>query len=179
MQGGELAAFDGIFDKYRRAILAYVNGMLHDRSMAEDIVQETFVELARRIDSIDAERGLSGWLYRVARNRAIDAIRHRKFEVMPGEVVVADEAERAGHAGPNATMEKAAEADVLERVGAAMSRLPEKERDLLSLRFHGGLKFQEIAELLGRPLGTVLWQAQQYLEKIRAILREGDKERRE
>jgi RNA polymerase sigma-70 factor (ECF subfamily) len=172
MQEGDLTAFDALFEKYRRGILAYASGMLGDRIEAEDVVQETFVELAKHIQSIDAERGLSGWLYRVARNRAVDIIRRRKFEIAPGEETVLGQAEKWAAGQARAEDEAAVEAETLARVKAAVSRLSEKEQEILLLRFHSGMKFQEIAELLDRPLGTVLWQVQDCMEKLRNILKQ-------
>ena len=160
---GDIEAFNALFDKYRKRILAYVFGMVGDRGAAEDIVQECFVELARRIGSIKPEKGASAWLYRVARNRAIDLLRHRRFEVLPGDAYLERQAEaKGGAAGPSPEKELAAR-ELRDSVRAALDRLPPGERDLLMLRFYGDLTFKEIAAVVGRPISTVLWQVRKSL----------------
>ncbi|MDI6774126.1 MAG: RNA polymerase sigma factor [Verrucomicrobiota bacterium] len=171
MQGGDLSAFDMLFDRYRRGMLAYVDGLVHDRGLAEDIVQDCFVRMARRLDSIDPGKSLYGWLFRVARNRAIDILRHRKFEVMPGDEYFRDsDGQRAadnrpGPAGPMM------EAEMQAAVRRALQQLPEKDRDLLLLRFYGDLTFEQAARALRRPLGTVLWQSQRILKRLKGFLK--------
>lgn len=61
------AAFDALFARHRRGLMAYVQAMLGEAGLAEDVVQESlFVELVRSRDRLDPRRGLTGWLYRVA-----------------------------------------------------------------------------------------------------------------
>jgi RNA polymerase sigma-70 factor (ECF subfamily) len=170
LQAGELEAFDVLFERHRRGLLAYVHGLLRDRARAEDIVQEAFLELVRRIAKINPRKSVTGWLYRVARNRAIDDLRRRKHETMPGDTAFRD---RAGGRmtepaeSPAGRMMAVETRDALE---LALAQLPDKERDLLLLRFYGGLKFQEIAGILKRPLGTVLWQSRKSLAKLRKVM---------
>ena len=170
LKAGEVEAFDKLFDKYRRGILAYVDAMIRDQGVAEDITQECFLELVKRIDGIDPERGVSGWLYRVARNRAIEVIRHRKFEVTAGEEWVFEKELRARadpDAGPAKQMEAAESAAAVRR---ALQKLRHDEREILVLRFYSGLKFREIAGVIHRPLGTVLWKARKSLERMGELL---------
>jgi RNA polymerase sigma-70 factor (ECF subfamily) len=166
LRNGEVGAFDAIFDKYRRGILAYVLGITHDRQLAEDITQECFVELVKHREKVDPKRGMNGWLYRVARNRAIDVIRHRKFELPTEDTILIahaeeDEAAPAPHLALSA---KEAQAEM----EAALQKLSPAERELLVLRFYGDLTFKEIARIMKRPLGTVLWKSRRALEKLRS-----------
>jgi len=175
LQAGDLTAFDVLFEKYRRGMLGYVNGLVSDRGLAEDIVQECFAEMARRLDSLDPDRSVSGWLFRVARNRAIDALRHRKFEVLPGDTYFRDGARQPAtgpHEGPAARM---MEAEMQADIRQALDRLPDKDRDLLLLRFFGELTFEQIARVLRRPLGTVLWRSQRILARLRLQLKTENK----
>jgi len=170
LQQGELAAFDGLFVRYRRPLLAYVTMVLKDANLAEDVVQECFVALVRGIDRIDARRGASAWLYRVARNRSIDVLRRRQREVPrdtadPGATLTVQD---RGSAPDRALLEKERSAEL----HAALAGLPDKERDLLALHYFGGLTFREAAQVLGRPLGTVLWQARRSVHKLRLLIDE-------
>ena len=156
---GEAAAFDALFDRYRRGVLAYVTGMLGDRALAEDVTQETFLTLLKRIDRLNPRRGASAWLYRVARNRAIDLLRHRRFEVSDPD----SGALRVDTRTPVDEVVVHERSEVIER---ALGSLPVRERDLLLLRFYGGLTFREVAAAVRRPLGTVLWQVRRSLKKL-------------
>lgn len=171
LKEGDTGAFDALFDKHRRGVFSYVMGMVGDRGLAEDIVQDCFLELVRNLERIKPEQGAGGWLYRVARNRAIDQLRTRRRGI--GKVGTdfpdASPAAEQVDSGPT-PLEEAVARERAIGVREALEMLPPKERDLLLLRFFGDLKFNEIARLRRRPLGTVLWQATRSLEKIRMLL---------
>jgi RNA polymerase sigma-70 factor (ECF subfamily) len=168
LKNGEQEAFNIIFDRYRRGILTYVEQIARSRSLAEDVVQETFLELVRRIDRIDPEKSLSGWLYRVARNRAIDVMRRAGREV-PAENFdkTAREEDMATVSMPYDEMQSKEEN---RHLVTALGRIDDRLREVLLLRYHGNLAFREIAATLRRPIGTVLWQAKRGIEKLREIL---------
>ncbi|MFO7871060.1 MAG: RNA polymerase sigma factor [Kiritimatiellia bacterium] len=168
LQRGEEGAFDEVFHRYRRLVFAYLRGKTGDRHLAEDIVEETFIALVRNAARIDAARGVRGWLFRTARNRAVDALRQRQFETPVEDVYPA---ELPGKAVSPAERVVAGESAQLVR--KALSDLPERERDLMILRFYGGLTFRETAHVLKRPLGTVLWQARKILGKLKAEMGRG------
>ena len=168
LQNGEMDAFDDLFERFRRRLLAYVRGLVGDVQRSEDIVQEAFVELAKRIQKIRPEKGVGPWLYRVARNRAIDLLRHRKFEVLPGDEYFGEQGQNAVANENDAPDEQLIARERQLEVQAMLTSLPQKERDLLMLRFYGDLSFAEIAKVVRRPLGTVLWQVRKSLGKLRA-----------
>ena len=169
-QDGDLDAFDAIFALYRRRLLAYVRVLVHDRGLAEDIVQDTFVRLAKHIPDIKPSRGIAAWVFRVAKNRAIDVLRHRKFET-PTEDGVLEKSVEAGRIGaaispPNALIGEERRAEVV----AALDCLPEAEKNVLVLRYYGDLTFREISGVVERPLGTVLWQAHRGISRLRKVI---------
>lgn len=169
LQQGDASAFDELFERHQRPLLAYAAGILRDRGLAEDVVQDAFLRLVRCREQLDPARGVSAWLYRVARNRAIDLARKRKHEVLDEDAGMV--AETRGHRmsphRPDLDMVAMEEA---RAVRAALETLPETERDVLQLRFFGDLAFREIAETVRRPLGTVLWQAHRGLGRLRELL---------
>ncbi|MBM4142571.1 MAG: sigma-70 family RNA polymerase sigma factor [Lentisphaerae bacterium] len=171
LRAGDTDAFARLFEKYRRGLLAYVRGVVRDEGLAEDVVQDCFVALARSAARINPARGVSGWLYRTARNRAIDVLRHRGFEALPGEEFFAGGAAEAaaGTSGPDAELMAG---ETARRLRGALAALPEREREVLTLRFDGGLTFNATARVLRRPLGTVLWQARRAVERLREMLGE-------
>ncbi|MCE9615339.1 MAG: RNA polymerase sigma factor [Lentisphaerae bacterium] len=172
LQGGDPEAFEVLFERHRRGVRAYAAAILRDAALAEDVTQESFLELVRRVQEVDARRGVTGWLYRVARNRAIDVQRHRRHDVQPGAEAVTrarDEREQA----PSA-------ADDLQRreqdahVTAAMAALPAEEREVLALHYFAGLAYRDVAAVVDRPLGTVLWRAHRGLGRMRREMMRSD-----
>jgi RNA polymerase sigma-70 factor (ECF subfamily) len=163
LRDGDIDAFEEIFNTCRRPLLAYIAALTGDHHLAEDVVQDTFVKLAQRRRRIRPEKGVRAWLYRVARNRAIDLMRRRGREVT-GDTAPED---RGGARGP---VEELARREREEKLRTSLASLPEKERDLLVLRFFGDLSFKEIARVVRRPLGTVLWQVHRSLAKLRGIV---------
>jgi RNA polymerase sigma-70 factor (ECF subfamily) len=171
LQAGELKAFDELFEQYRSGILAYVIGITHDRGIAEEITQDCFLALVKHRDRLNPRRSVSGWLYRVARNRAIDVMRHRKFEVLPGDEYLDVQNEEGGDVPmpESALVQKEERQALLD----AMHILSDREKELLMLRFRGDLTFKEISEVVKRPLGTVLWSTRRALAKLREKLEGG------
>ena len=165
LQGGELAAFDTLFERHRGAVFGYLLGLVGDHGLVEDIVQDVFVAFVKKIEKIDPRRGARAWLLRVARNKSIDLFRKRKPEILT------DELPRHGD-----TWDETPEADPLERllgreerdrVMQAVRALPTRERDVLLLHYFSDLPFKEVAKILKRPLGTVLWQSRRGIERLR------------
>ncbi len=166
MRQGDLTAFDRLFEKYRNGLRAYVFGMLNDASGAEDIVQDCFVQLARHIDTVDPGKNVGGWLYRVARNKTIDCVRRRKFEVSAGESGLAAPPATDERSGPETPLEALVRAEEAAQVREALGKLPTGEREVVTMHYFGGLTFREIAGILRRPLGTVLWRAHNAMAKL-------------
>jgi RNA polymerase sigma-70 factor, ECF subfamily len=165
-QAGEVEAFDGLFERHRRPLYGYLRVRLLDHALAEDVVQESFVALARHMDRIDPRRGVSAWLFRVARNRAIDLLRKRGHEDTATPERLAGML--AGTPAPDGSApEQMADRERDAALRAALNALPEVERDVLLMRFFGGLRFREIAAALRRPVSTVLWLSRRGLARLR------------
>jgi RNA polymerase sigma-70 factor (ECF subfamily) len=159
LKRGDMHSFGLIFEKYRRAVFAYARRILCDDALAEDCVQDVFLELARRADSIDIARGVKGWLFRVARNRAVDMLRRRSREAGPEE---ADAGEDGGALPDEAMVKSERSACILSEI----ARLSKAEREIVVMRFFGGLTFAEAEEATGVPLNTLIWRCRRALEKL-------------
>lgn len=168
---GDGRAFDVLFARHRRGLLAYGLSLTGDRGLAEDVVQETFLALVRNLEGVDPRRGVSGWLYRVARNRALDLRRRRHRECAPGAESLTELQEARAVAGPASDGVLAREREVA--LQGALARLPAAEREVLVLRYFSDLTFREVAQALGQPLGTVLWRAHTALSRLRRRETEG------
>jgi RNA polymerase sigma-70 factor (ECF subfamily) len=168
--GGDLAAFDALYDLYARDVYAFAAHAL-GRVPAEDVVQDVFVRIWERASQFDAARGsLTGWIMAIARHGIVDEIRRRgRRHAVLGMI---DEV-LEGAEDPGADIEEAAWSHERRReLLVAVRELPEEQRRVLVLAYFGGLTQSEIAEELGCPLGTVKKRARLGLQKLRASLLE-------
>ena len=161
---GDRAAFDELYRRFARPVLAMALRQLGDYGRAEDAAQETFAAIWRSARSYRPERGTpSAWLFTVARNAIIDRARQR---VEPAVEAVDSPADEAGPA------ERAELSWLTWRVHSALERLPERERVVLELAYWSGLSQSEIASYLNVPLGTVKTRTRAGLARLAALLDE-------
>ncbi|HVC86029.1 MAG TPA: sigma-70 family RNA polymerase sigma factor [Gaiellaceae bacterium] len=164
---GDRSAFDKLYRRYARPVFGLALSRLGDRGRAEDAVQETFASVWRSARTYKAERGPGApWLYTIARNAIVD--RSRARTELPVEVPD----EPSLELGPD---ERAEQAWTRWHVHGALERLPERERELISLAYWSELSQTEIAAQLGIPLGTVKTRTRSALLRLADIL-EGELE---
>jgi RNA polymerase sigma-70 factor (ECF subfamily) len=160
---GEPAAFDALVSRYMRRAFAVSYRLLGNREDAEDLVQETFLTVLRKIDSFERGRAFSPWFFRVLVNRGLNA---RKARALRTTDELPDEAAAAG-----ASPERAAErAELRGRLRAAMDRLPERQRVIVELFELEGFAGAEIAEILEISDGTVRWHLHEARKTLRQAL---------
>ncbi len=143
-------------------VLSYVTGLLRDRYLAEDVVQETMLRAWRHCDELSPEKGsVRGWLVRVAHNIAMDKIRMRRSR--PAEV--------AEESAPEGVLEDHADAVVTALdVQHVLSRLSPRHRDVLELVYLDGCTAREAAQRLGIPEGTAFSRSHHALRILRREL---------
>ena len=142
------AAFEELYRRYARAVYGVVRRVISDRTRTEDVVQEAFTNAWRGAAGYRRERGPARtWLFAIARNAAVDALRTRAA-VSHSEIPDLPD----GGPGPD---ERAATAEDAFRVHAAVEGLPDQEREVIELAYFQGLSQSEVAARLGMPLGTV------------------------
>jgi RNA polymerase sigma-70 factor (ECF subfamily) len=163
---GELRA---LYQACSGRAMAVAFHLLRDRAEAEDVVQESFLEVWRRSGGWDPARGTrETWAVLIARSRALDRLRARGSARRAAERVAADPA-----VAPEPPRLEPAEARQLrERVRAALDALPPPQREAVELAYFGGLSQVEIAARLGEPLGTVKTRTRLAMEKLGARLAE-------
>ena len=155
---GDANAFELLYRRYSRPVVALALRRLGDRGRAEDAVQETFASIWRSAGSYRRDRGPGApWLYAVARNAIVD--RRRTLGAPPAEAV--DEA--SDEPGPD---ERAETSWTAWRIHRALAELPEQERRLIELAYWGGQSQSEIAEFLNIPLGTVKTRTRSALSRL-------------
>lgn len=143
------AAFIELFDHFAPRLKGYLMKQGADEALAEEVAQDVMMTLWRKADLFDPKKSnASTWLFRVARNRRIDRIRRQKSAALDPE-------DPSLHPTPLPDIAEEMDAKLREkRVRAALSQLPEEQRNVVRLAF-AGQSHSEIAEHTGLPLGTV------------------------
>lgn len=159
---GDRSAFDVLVCRYWAGAVNVVYRLCGNAHLAEEAAQEAFLRAWQRLKSYRTDRPFRSWLYRIAVNLALDALR-REREVLNVETLsLASEED-----GPEAAL---AQNQQIERVRQAVLALPPAARAVLVLREYEGLTYEEIAETLDIPAGTVMSRLNYARQKLRQIL---------
>jgi RNA polymerase sigma-70 factor (ECF subfamily) len=164
---GSTQAFDALYGRYRRRLYSFLLRYVQDEAAAEDLFQDTFLRLLRAAPGWRPQARLSTWLYRVALNLCVDRSRKRHEETLDPELA---EAIPARDADPQATLQTL---EALDRLRMEVAGLPAEQRAVLLLRVNEGLGEQEVAEIVGCPVGTVKSRLHYALRRLRARLGAG------
>jgi RNA polymerase sigma-70 factor (ECF subfamily) len=150
--------FEGLVQEYKNRIHSYVCRMTHDSPDAEDITQEVFIRAYQSLSAFRHDAALDTWLYRIATNLVID--RFRRSQRAPQTVRVDPEADEAIRELPTTSREGDPQAtaqlgELQRQVHKAIQSLPTKLRSVVVLHDMEGLSYEEVAETVGCPVGTV------------------------
>jgi RNA polymerase sigma-70 factor (ECF subfamily) len=160
VRGGDIEAFRGLVERYERTVLAVVLAELRDLQAAEDVTQTSLLLAYRRLDTLREAKKFAPWLLQIARHQAIELLRKRQVPV----AATGDAADRP------CDLKNPGLADDCEDLLRLVERLPEHERLLVGLRYFDGHSVADIAEITGRPLGTVTKQLSRAHARLRAWL---------
>ncbi len=155
---GDREAFASLVERHHARILALLERLTGCHHQARDLAQETFVSAFRKLDSFAHQSEFSTWLHRIACNHAAAAARRRRPTVsLDAATATADGAVRA--AEPSARLPEVSarleQAELAERIAAALDKLDERYRAVVVLCDMQGATYEEIAETLDIPVGTV------------------------
>ena len=166
---GNTAALEALYDRHASTVLAIALRVIGERAAAEDVLQETFWRVWKSANTYQSQRGsFTSWLFRIARNLAIDVYRRRN--VRPPTTVI------DGDGGPILEKTSDPSADVVEQaqsdirnqqVRDALNALPREQRQVIEMAFYYGMTRQEISEITGEALGTIHTRARLGLQKLR------------
>jgi len=185
---GDVKAFEMLVVKYQRRIERLVGRMVRDVDLVPDIAQETFIRAYRALPQFRGESAFYTWLYRIAVNTAKKTLMELKRDPLVTESARAgrddeDDNPRADHEPSDAATPDAvlASKQIASAVNFAVEALSEDLRQAITLREIDGLSYEEIAELMNCPIGTVrsrIFRAREAIAaKLRPLLdtREGDR----
>lgn len=171
---GQTEAFGVLVRRYERELHGYLRRYLGDGNLAEDVFQNTFLQLYLKSNQYEPGRPVRPWLYTIATHQAIDALRRNaRHQVLSLE----QKREDSGNGeirslldglesrGP-APLDNLSAQERKERVRASVDRLPDFLREVVILAYYQGLKYREIAEILDIPVGTVKSRLHAALNKL-------------
>jgi len=181
-QQGRESAYRELLRRYERPVFSLVFRMVRDRTVAEDLAQDTFIKVLNHIDKYRPEFKFSSWLFKIANNVAIDHLRRRRLdtisidgspnaatasEIEASSFEIADQAE--------SPLEELASRELGTAIERAIASLRPEYRACIMLRHVEGRSYEEIAATLDLPLGTV----KTFIHRARHQLREQLQELRE
>ncbi|MEE8486565.1 MAG: sigma-70 family RNA polymerase sigma factor [Gemmatimonadota bacterium] len=173
-RGNERAARE-LVNRFQRPVFSIIYRMVRDREKAEDLAQETFVRTFNNLDRYDRSYKFSSWLFKIAYNLTVDHLRRKVIKTISihgsPDAVTADQQEATSvtlestEEAPDARLESLELADQLE---SAIGKLRQEYRTAIILRHVEGRAYEEIAEIMDIPLGTV----KTYIFRARRQLRQ-------
>jgi RNA polymerase sigma-70 factor (ECF subfamily) len=158
VQRGDKKAFDILVAKYQHKIVKLVSRYIRDQSEVLDVAQDAFIKAYRALPKFRGESAFYTWLYRIAINTAKNYLvaQGRRLPDSDVEIDVAEQYEGASELKDYATPERQLLKDEIEKtVFEVIEQLPEDLRTAITLRELEGLSYEEIAEAMGCPIGTV------------------------
>ncbi|MBN2416574.1 sigma-70 family RNA polymerase sigma factor [bacterium] len=172
---GDEQAYHWLLERYKNGIYNLIYQMIKNHEETRDLVQETFIKAFNSLDSYNDKYAFSTWLYKIAYNHSIDAIRKKKLKTLPldrpislkeGDVKpqIGDESQ-----SPERNMLLKEKQQMLDNV---IEWLPERYREAIILRHKEERSYEEISEILDIPIGTVKARIFRAREMIKKKMRE-------
>lgn len=161
-RAGDEGAFQELVDRYKDLVFALIARTVQDRSRAEDLAQDVFLRIHRGLPYFRGEARLSTWIFRIVANVcAQDAARpvaHASLD---------DERTRAT---PSGSDRRFSDLELRDRLEKAIARLPPNYRLLIAAHYLDGVRYEDLAEALQLPLGTVKTQLHRAKQQLRRVL---------
>lgn len=173
-QKGHLESFGELVARYQMRLYNLAYRILHSHEEAEDVVQETFLNVFRALPNFKGDR-FSPWVYKIASNLCLDFLRRRRPNTVSLDAPVGEDGEMIREIPDEAGLpEETALAEALGLdIQKAIDSLPPKYRAVIVLRHVEDLTYEEIADILNLPLGTVKTRLFRAREMLRARLADG------
>jgi RNA polymerase sigma-70 factor, ECF subfamily len=170
---GRVRAFDYLVSRYKKILFSYLLRMVNNREVAEDLFQEIFMKVSMGLNNYSERKKFRNWLFGIAYRVVVDYQRkNSKVNNQLENISLALECQPTFYAeeikaNPANNMEQKELQKILNQ---AIGTLPVEQKQVLLLKEHSGLTFREIADLVNRPLNTVLAQNRYALIQLKKIL---------
>ncbi len=149
-----------LMSEYQERLFSHLYKMLMDEEQAKDCLQETFIKVWQKFDAYSGKSALYTWVYRIATNEALQALRKRKPTEEVSELHLAQ--------APSISEDANA---ILEKLYAALANLPEKQRLVFHLRYFDELSYDELTKVLGGSIGGLKANYHHAVKKIESFLK--------
>ncbi|HEX8898072.1 MAG TPA: sigma-70 family RNA polymerase sigma factor [Chthoniobacterales bacterium] len=165
-------ALKELYSRYARSLRALIGSVVHEESEADDVLQESFLQIWREAHHYSPKAGKPlGWVITIARRRAIDRVR-RRDSYRRAKQRFEDEIKPPAQSTRNGATDAAvAQSDLRRFLGQQMETLPKVQREAVELAYFSGLSQREIAATTNTPLGTVKTRLQLGLRKLTQCIR--------
>src|SRR5215475_4480741 len=160
---GDVGAFEELVNRYKNLVFAMIMRTIPDRSQAEDLAQDVFLRVHRRLPYFRGEARLATWIYRIVVNVCM------QDRGRGGASVSLDDA-NARISTPAATDRHADDLELRDRLEKAIALLPAQYRLLIAAHYLRGVQYEELAEAMNLPLGTVKTQLHRAKKQLRMLL---------
>jgi RNA polymerase sigma-70 factor (ECF subfamily) len=158
---GDEGAFQELVDQYKDLVFAIIGRAVQDRSRAEDLAQDVFLRIHRGLPYFRGEARLSTWIYRIVANVCVQD--HGR----PSAPARANDTERSAAAAVDRRFD---DLELRDRLEKAIERLPANYRLLVAAHYLGGVQYEDLAEALQMPLGTLKTQLYRAKQQLRRLL---------
>lgn len=167
---GDLEAFRCLFNRHQAAVLGYLTGMVRDEAAAEDLTQETFLRVVRTLPRYRESDRFASFLFTIAYRIAVDYLRRRRRSPL-SDSDSHDPRRETAESSPGTNPEELLyRLELRMAVNRAVDSLPPDQKEVILLRYFSGLTSQEIADILGCSVNTILGRAYYAFKKLRKHL---------
>ena len=163
---GDEGAFQELVDRYKDLVFALIARTVPDRSRAEDIAQDVFLRIHRGLPYFRGEARLSTWIYRIVANVCLQD--HARAAATASAVSLDDE--RGAPRAPSKSDRQFGDFELRDQLEKAIARLPANYRLLIAAHYLKGVQYEDLAEALQLPLGTVKTQLYRAKQQLRRLL---------
>jgi RNA polymerase sigma-70 factor, ECF subfamily len=176
-QAGDTGAFDELVTKYRSKVFSMIYGMVQNEQDAWDLAQEGFLKAWRSIHRFKCQSSFYTWLYRIMTNVTIDALRRKSFRsdsefddrIAPAEFEAGSRTTPASAPLPDLSLERA---EIRQRIELAIGKLTPEHRAVIVMKEIQDLQYNEIADILGCSVGTVMSRLFYARKKLQTLLKD-------
>ena len=176
LQKGRLAAFTQLVDRHQRSLINFFYHLSWDRQVAEDCAQEVFLRLYAHLASYEPQAKFTTFLFRIARNLWIDRIRSAAVHGRPASLDSRAEGDEGRSLGERVPSRSLGPVEILTReeqqaaLRRAIDQLSEEQKAVVILSEIQGMKYQDIGEILGVPVGTIKSRMHTAMDKLKDLL---------
>ncbi len=161
---GEEEAFRRLFLRYQAGMVRYLERMLHKMELAEEVFQETMLEVWKKAKNFDGLSSPATWVYSIARHKAMDRLRQEREEPVDPE-----EFSHIPNEQPDVS-QIVEQKDLAEKIQKVLNELSPLHREAIELTYYQGYSIEDIAKITGSPIGTVKTRMFNARKQIKELL---------